>query len=126
MFPLLGSWEFCCLDEELIKLKKEENEVMATINGYQSNTPVAAPSAATATKQSINPVKTVDSQSVLKRFFLLNMNFFEFLNWVLSWFDLLYLEIIEDFQDFLIGRLLCLTEQVAVWTDGLNGNNIEL
>lgn len=87
---------------------------MATINGYQSNTPVAAPSAATATKQSINPVKTVDSQSVLKRFFLLNMNFFEFLNWVLSWFDLLYLEIIEDFQDFLIGRLLCLTEQVAV------------
>lgn len=40
---------------------------MATVNGYQGNTPVAAPATATAPKQPVNTLKTVDTQSVLKR-----------------------------------------------------------
>ncbi|XP_044478866.1 ubiquitin-conjugating enzyme E2 20-like [Mangifera indica] len=40
---------------------------MPTVNGHQSNTPAAAPATATATEQSVNPVKTVDNPSVLKR-----------------------------------------------------------
>ncbi|KDP22130.1 hypothetical protein JCGZ_25961 [Jatropha curcas] len=39
---------------------------MATINGYQGNTPVATP-AATQSKQTLPTVNTVDTQSVLKR-----------------------------------------------------------
>ncbi|KAH9741509.1 ubiquitin-conjugating enzyme E2 20 [Citrus sinensis] len=40
---------------------------MATVNGYQGNTPVAASTTATAPKQPVNTLKTVDTQSVLKR-----------------------------------------------------------
>ncbi|KAF2542543.1 hypothetical protein F2Q68_00032266 [Brassica cretica] len=41
---------------------------MAAVNGYQGYTPAPA---ATGSKQPAPPSKTVDSQSVLKRFFLL-------------------------------------------------------
>lgn len=44
---------------------------MATVNGYQGNTPVAASTTATAPKQPVNTLKTVDTQSVLKRYFFL-------------------------------------------------------
>ncbi|KAL0661161.1 hypothetical protein Bca4012_097998 [Brassica carinata] len=41
---------------------------MAAVNGYQGNTPAADPPASNGSKQSAPPTKTVDSQSVLKRF----------------------------------------------------------
>ncbi|AEE76325.1 putative ubiquitin-conjugating enzyme E2, ubiquitin-conjugating enzyme/RWD [Arabidopsis thaliana] len=40
---------------------------MATVNGYTGNTPAATTPAATGSKQSAPPTKTVDSHSVLKR-----------------------------------------------------------
>ncbi|KAG5238379.1 hypothetical protein OIU78_008080 [Salix suchowensis] len=40
---------------------------MATINGYQGNTPVAVPAGTTPSKQTVPAAKTVDTQSVLKR-----------------------------------------------------------
>ncbi|KAH7560677.1 hypothetical protein ACOSP7_017028 [Xanthoceras sorbifolium] len=40
---------------------------MATVNGYQGNTPVAAPAGTAASKQPVNAAKIVDTQSVLKR-----------------------------------------------------------
>ena len=43
---------------------------MATVNGYTGNTPAATTPAATVSKQSAPPTKTVDSHSVLKRLFL--------------------------------------------------------
>lgn len=43
---------------------------MATVNGYTGNTPAATTPVATGSKQPAPPSKTVDSQSVLKRFFL--------------------------------------------------------
>lgn len=41
---------------------------MAAVNGYQGNTP-ADPPASNGSKQAAAPTKTVDSQSVLKRYF---------------------------------------------------------
>ena len=43
---------------------------MAAVNGYQGNTPAETTPAAAGSKQPAPPTKTVDSQSVLKRFFL--------------------------------------------------------
>ncbi|KAL9404993.1 hypothetical protein Peur_001965 [Populus x canadensis] len=40
---------------------------MATVNGYQGNTPVAAPAGTTPAKQTVTAAKIVDTQSVLKR-----------------------------------------------------------
>ncbi|KAK3205213.1 hypothetical protein Dsin_019259 [Dipteronia sinensis] len=40
---------------------------MATVNGYQGNTPVAAPAGTAASRQPVNAPKIVDSHSVLKR-----------------------------------------------------------
>ncbi|KAJ6750769.1 hypothetical protein OIU85_001318 [Salix viminalis] len=40
---------------------------MATVNGYQGNTQVAAPAGATPSKQTVTAEKIVDTQSVLKR-----------------------------------------------------------
>lgn len=40
---------------------------MATVNGYQGNTPVAAPAGTTPSKQTVTAAKIVDTQSVLKR-----------------------------------------------------------
>ncbi|KAF9665627.1 hypothetical protein SADUNF_Sadunf16G0142700 [Salix dunnii] len=40
---------------------------MATVNGYQGNTQLAAPAGATPSKQTVTAAKIVDTQSVLKR-----------------------------------------------------------
>ncbi|KAJ7012806.1 ubiquitin-conjugating enzyme E2 20-like [Populus alba x Populus x berolinensis] len=40
---------------------------METVNGYQGNTPVAAPAGTTPSKQTVTAAKIVDTQSVLKR-----------------------------------------------------------
>jgi ubiquitin-conjugating enzyme E2 C len=40
---------------------------METVNGYQGNTPVAAPAGTTPAKQAVTATKIVDTQSVLKR-----------------------------------------------------------
>lgn len=74
----LGYWVFFVWIKK--QRKKKNTKVMATVNGYQGNTPVAAPTTATAPKQPVNTLKTVDTQSVLKRYFFL-------------WFSLLWFEL---------------------------------
>lgn len=76
----LGYWVFFVWIKKQRRKKKKNTKVMATVNGYQGNTPVAAPTTATAPKQPVNTLKTVDTQSVLKRYFFL-------------WFSLLWFEL---------------------------------